>query len=161
MTKKCVYPGTFDPITNGHIDVIRQCVRLFDKVVVAVAANYSKNPMFSLEDRIQMAKIALAEFGEKVEVIGFDTLLVDFCKSQKIPTSVRGLRAVSDFEYELQMAYANDSLWSEFETIFIKSTLKNSFISSSIVRSIFSHGGDFSHMVPKGVNDFLKGKKCS
>ena len=127
--KSCIYPGTFDPITNGHLDVIKRASNVFDRVIVAVALNESKTPYFNYNQRIELAKIATKDLNS-VEIIGFDNLLVDFAKSLNINTVVRGLRAVSDFEYELQIGYANVSLWNEFETVYFMPSLKNAFISS-------------------------------
>ncbi|MSN96825.1 pantetheine-phosphate adenylyltransferase [Campylobacter sp. FMV-PI01] len=160
MRKACIYPGTFDPITNGHIDIIKRALRFFDKVVVAVAINYSKKPFFDIEKRLEMVKISTSNLGN-VEVKSFDNLLVDFCKNEKVATVIRGLRAVSDFEYELQMGYANASLWEEFETVYLMPTLQNAFISSSVVRSIAYYGGDVSHLVPKEILDYIKGVNAS
>ena len=152
---KCIYPGTFDPITNGHVDVIKRARRVFDKVVVAVAKSDSKNPAFSLKERIELAKIATMSI-EGVEVLGFDSLLVDFVQAQGTNVVVRGLRAVSDFEYELQIGYANARLMEAFETIYFMPSLQNAFISSSIVRSVLSHDGDISSLVPSSVNEMIK-----
>ena len=152
---KCIYPGTFDPITNGHIDVIKRARRVFDKVVVAVAKSDSKNPAFSLQERIELAKIATMSI-EGVEVLGFDNLLVDFVRAQGTNVVVRGLRAVSDFEYELQIGYANARLMEDFETIYFMPSLQNAFISSSIVRSVLSHDGDISSLVPSSVNEMIQ-----
>ncbi len=151
---KCIYPGTFDPITNGHIDVIRRASKVFSEVVVAVALNESKTPYFSYERRIELAKIATEEI-KGVSVLGFDNLLVDFTASQGSNIVIRGLRAVSDFEYELQIGYANAVLKEDFETIYFMPSLKNAFISSSIVRSILHHGGDISKLVPKSVYEAI------
>jgi len=151
---KCIYPGTFDPITNGHIDVIRRASKVFSEVVVAVALNESKTPYFSYERRIELAKIATEEI-KGVSVMGFDNLLVDFTASQGSNIVIRGLRAVSDFEYELQIGYANAVLKEDFETIYFMPSLKNAFISSSIVRSILHHGGDISKLVPKSVYEAI------
>lgn len=153
--KSCIYPGTFDPITNGHLDVIKRASNVFDKVIVAVALNESKTPYFNYNQRVELAKIATKDLSS-VEVVGFDNLLVDFAKSLNINTVVRGLRAVSDFEYELQIGYANASLWNEFETVYFMPSLKNAFISSSIVRSVLSHKGDISLLVPKDVYQKIK-----
>lgn len=147
--KKAIYPGTFDPITNGHLDVIKRALKIFDKLIIAVAKNDKKKPDYDLETRINLVKNATS--GLNVEVIGFDNLLVDFAKEQKIYTIVRGLRAVSDFEYELQMHYANAELNEEIDTIYLMPSLKNAFISSSIVRSIKAHGGDISKLVPSSI----------
>ena len=153
--KKALYPGTFDPITNGHIDIIKRAVNIFDEVIVGVAQSSAKNPMFSLEDRVAMTKLATQHI-KNVKVKSFDTLLVDFAKSLNIKFIIRGLRAVSDFEYELQMGYANSSLDPNIETIYLMPTLKNAFISSSIVRTILSHDGDISHLVSLDIIPFLK-----
>lgn len=156
---KCIYPGTFDPITNGHVDVIERALKVFDEVIVAIALNESKTPYFSLQNRIELAELALCNL-KGIKVVGFDNLLVDFAKEQGVNTIVRGLRAVSDFEYELQMGYANASQWSELETIYFMPNLKNAFISSSIVRSILKHGGDISKLVPQGILSNIKDKIC-
>lgn len=152
---KCIYPGTFDPITNGHVDVIERALKVFDEVIVAIALNESKTPYFSLEKRINLAQNALSNL-KGVRVVGFDNLLVDFAKEQGVNTIVRGLRAVSDFEYELQMGYANASQWNDLETIYFMPSLKNAFISSSIVRSILKHGGDISKLVPNSILRSIK-----
>lgn len=160
LKKSCIYSGTFDPITNGHLDVIIRAQQIFDKIIVAVAASENKKPYFSLDERIKMAKVATKDL-ENIEVLGFDNLLVDFAKQQKINYVIRGLRAVSDFEYELQMGYANSSLWDKFDTVYLMPSLKNAFISSSIVRAIFTHGGNADHLVPKDVYKLMQEyKKC-
>ncbi|ARJ56511.1 pantetheine-phosphate adenylyltransferase [Campylobacter cuniculorum] len=151
----CLYPGTFDPITNGHLDVIIRALKIFDKVVVAIAKSEHKSPYFSLEKRKELAILATKNL-ENVEIISFENLLVDLAKQLRINTVIRGLRAVSDFEYELQIGYANNALWKEFETVYLMPNLKNAFISSSIVRSIISHGGDVSNLVPHEILAFLK-----
>lgn len=155
MRRIAIYPGTFDPITNGHMDVIKRAKLLFDKVLVAVALSEDKRPMFDIETRVQMAKAATAHI-EGVEVESFDGLLVNFSQFKNIRVMIRGLRVVSDFEYELQMGYANTSLWKELETVYLMPSLENAFISSSIVRSIFKHGGNVTHLVPPSVQSFLR-----
>ncbi len=155
----CLYPGTFDPITNGHLDVIARALKIFDEVVVAVAKNEAKRPYFSLEKRKQLALMATEDIGN-VRVITFDFLLVDLAKQLKINTVIRGLRAVSDFEYELQLSYANSALWNEFETIFLMPHLQNAFISSSIVRSVNEHNGDLSSLVPACIIPYMKDREC-
>lgn len=157
MKKSCIYPGTFDPITNGHIDVIKRATKIFDKVIVGVAKSESKLPYFDIKKRVEMAKIATANL-KNVSVISFDNLLVDFAKSHDINIVIRGLRAVSDFEYELQIGYANATLWDEFETVYLMPSLKNAFISSSIVRSVLRHKGDVSKLVPSEILEILKEK---
>lgn len=155
----CLYPGSFDPITNGHLDVIKRALKIFDKVVVAIAQSEHKNPCFSLEKRKDLALLATQNL-KNVEIVTFTNLLVDLAKELEIKTVIRGLRAVSDFEYELQISYANNALWSEFETVYLMPNLKNAFISSSIVRSIAAHGGDVSSLVPKEILPFLKDSSC-
>ncbi|MCV3451016.1 pantetheine-phosphate adenylyltransferase [Campylobacter lari] len=155
----CIYPGTFDPITNGHLDVIVRASKMFEEVVVAIAKSESKKPMFSLEYREKMVKIATKDL-KNVKITTFDNLLVDLAKNLQINIIIRGLRAVSDFEYELQLGYANHMLWEDFETIYLMPNLKNSFISSSIVRSICMHNGDVSKLVPKEIIPLLKERDC-
>lgn len=153
--KACIYPGTFDPVTNGHVDVIKRAAKIFDKVIVAVAASESKQPYFSLARRVGMVKISTTDL-KNVEVVGFDNLLVDFAKNCGVNVIIRGLRAVSDFEYELQIGYANAVLWDELETVYLMPSLQNAFISSSIVRSVLSHNGDVSKLVPGEILETLK-----
>ncbi|EID4796039.1 pantetheine-phosphate adenylyltransferase [Campylobacter sp. IFREMER_LSEM_CL1846] len=159
MMASCVYPGTFDPITNGHLDVIIRASKMFEEVVVAIAKSESKKPMFGLEHREKMVKIATKDL-KNVKITTFDNLLVDLAKNLQINIIIRGLRAVSDFEYELQLGYANHMLWEDFETIYLMPNLKNSFISSSIVRSICAHNGDVSKLVPKEIIPLLKERDC-
>jgi len=149
-----IYPGTFDPITNGHLDIIKRACKMFDKIIVAVANNKAKKSMFDLDTRVKMVKLATNPLN-KIEVKPFNSLLVDFAKEQNSKIIIRGLRAVSDFEYELQMSYANQSLDSEIDTIYLMPTLNNAFISSSIVRNILSYNGDVSHLIPKEIKEFL------
>jgi len=155
LITKAVYPGTFDPITNGHLDIINRATRVFSHVIVAVAVSQEKRPWFSVEKRVVMAKAATEQF-PSVEVVAFDNLLVDFAKANDTKMIIRGLRAVSDFEYELQIGYANSSLWKELETMYLMPSLHNAFISSSIVRSILKYHGDVSHLVPPIIMPFLK-----
>jgi len=150
MTVSAMYPGTFDPITLGHEDLVRRAGRLFDKVVVAIAANPSKEPMFSLEERVSLAQTALAEF-DNVEVTGYDGLTVDFARQNDLQVIVRGLRAISDFEYEFQLANMNRHLNDEVETAFLTPTETYTYISSSLVREICKLGGDVSEFVSPEV----------
>jgi pantetheine-phosphate adenylyltransferase len=147
---KAIYPGTFDPVTNGHLDIIKRACKMFDKIIVAVADNKDKKTMFSLEKRVNLMKKATANL-PKIEVESFSSLLVDFAKKKECKIIIRGLRAVSDFEYELQMGYANKSLDSEIDTIYLMPNLENAFISSSVVRSILKYNGDVSHLIPKEI----------
>ncbi|MFQ6342146.1 pantetheine-phosphate adenylyltransferase [Campylobacter sp. VTCC 70190] len=155
----CLYPGTFDPITNGHLDVIKRALKIFDEVIVAIATSEHKKPFYDLEKRKELALLATRNLNS-VKIITFDNLLVDLAKQLKVSTIIRGLRAVSDFEYELQIGYANHTLWEDIETIYLMPNLKNAFISSSIVRSIVAHGGDVSSLVPKEILPLLKDKAC-
>jgi pantetheine-phosphate adenylyltransferase len=150
MYTKAIYPGTFDPVTNGHLDIIKRACKMFDKIIVAVADNKDKNTMFSLEKRVELMKKATENL-PKIEVESFNSLLVHFAKEKECKIIIRGLRAVSDFEYELQMGYANKSLDSEIDTIYLMPNLENAFISSSVVRSILKYKGDVSHLVPKEI----------
>ncbi len=146
MNKKAVYPGTFDPITRGHEDLVLRAASLFDHVVLAIADSPSKRPFFSLEERVQMAKDALAG-NPNIEIMGFSGLLMDFLRSQGARIILRGLRAVSDFEYEFQMAGMNRKLYPDVETIFLTPGEQYMFISATMVREIAALGGDVSHFV--------------
>lgn len=138
-TKAILYPGTFDPLTLGHADLIQRASKMFDRVVVAVAANPSKSPVFTHEERIELAKQALASL-PKVEVMGFNSLLIDFAQEQNIPLILRGLRAVSDFEYEFQLATMNRHIAPHIETVFLTPDEKYMFVSSSMIREIAFYG---------------------
>ena len=147
--RRCVCPGSFDPVTNGHLDVIERAAALFDEVVVAVLVNLSKQSMFSVDDRISMLTDVTGHL-PNVTVEGFQGLLVDFCRNREIPAVVKGLRAVTDFDYELQMAQMNHRL-SGLETMFVAANPDYSFLSSSLVREVAVHGGDVSGLVPDTV----------
>ena len=153
--RKAIYPGTFDPITNGHLDIIRRACHMFDEIIVAVAGSQAKKPMFSLEQRIEMVEAATKDF-PKIKVIGFESLLVDLSDKLDANIIVRGLRAVSDFEYELQMGYANASLKKELETVYLMPSLEHAFVSSSVVRSILNFDGKVEHLVPKEALKLIK-----
>ena len=151
MTVGAMYPGTFDPITLGHEDLVRRAVRLFDKVVVAIAANPEiKAPMFSVDERVALASAALADI-DNAEVTGYKGLTVDYAREHDLTVIIRGLRAVSDFEYEFQLANMNRHLTDEVETAFLTPTEKYMFISSSLVREVASLGGDVSEFVSPKV----------
>ena len=155
MSKKAIYSGTFDPITNGHIDIIKRALNVFDEVVIAVANSDAKKPMYSCEKRVELVQMAIENLNGVV-VKPFNTLLVDFAKKQGITNIIRGLRAVSDFEYELQMGYANSSLDKNIETMYFMPTLENAFISSSVVRELIKFDGNFELLVPKEILKELK-----
>ena len=155
--KSVIYPGTFDPITNGHIDLVERASYLFDKVYVAIASSTRKNPMFSLEERVEMTTTALTHL-ENVEVLGFDRLLVHLASELDAVAILRGLRAVSDFEYEFQLANMNRALSERLESIFLTPAEQFSYISSSLVKEIDSLGGDISPFVPPHVWKILSEK---
>jgi len=155
MSVIAVYPGTFDPVTNGHSDLVQRASRLFDRVIVAIAANPAKTPLFSLDNRVGMAKEVLAGI-ENVDVCGFSDLLVDFARKSNANVILRGLRAVSDFEFEMQLASMNRRLDNKIETVFMTPSEETSFISASLVKEIALHGGDVSDFVHKAVVDELK-----
>ncbi len=153
-----IYPGTFDPITLGHIDIIRRAANIFEKVVVTLAVNTSKKPLFNVEERLEMIHDAIDKF-ENVSVAHFDGLLVDFAREQKSLVIIRGLRAISDFEYEFQMALTNRRLCGDVETVFIMAEEHVSYFSSSLVREIAKLGGDISALVPEPVIRWFERKK--
>ena len=153
--RKVLYPGTFDPVTNGHIDLVERSLTIFDEVIVAIAANPKKEPLFPLDERIAMFREAISNF-QHVVIEGFDGLLVDYVKQKKAVGIIRGLRAVSDFEYEMQMALMNRRLDNTIETAFLMPNEEYSFITSTIVKEAASYGGDVSSLVPKVVVEKLR-----
>jgi len=155
--RTAIYPGSFDPLTNGHLDVLQRATKLFHRVIVAVAKNESKNPLFTSAERVALIKEGVTNF-PSVEVDSFDGLLVDYARKQKAQAIVRGLRAVSDFEFEFQMALMNRKLDENIETIFMMPKETYTFISSRIVKEIGRLGGDISSFVPAHVETALKKK---
>ena len=155
-TRIAVYPGSFDPVTNGHIDIIRRTLLCFDKVVVAVANNVRKAPLFTFEQRLVHLKSAIDD--PRVEVDAFDGLLVKYVRQRKAQVVVRGLRALADFEYEFQLAHMNRRLAPEVETLFMMTNEDDFFVSSSLVKEVAAFGGDVSRMVPTLVNQALREK---
>ena len=153
MASIAVYPGSFDPITNGHIDLLERALKIFDKVIIAIAVNPAKQPMFTPEERLEMIEHSLAQhpLKDRMKVDLFEGLLVDYVKSIPAKTIVRGLRAVSDFEYEFQMALMNRKLNSDIETAFIMTGLRWIYISSRIIKDAAMAGGDLSGLVPDNV----------
>ena len=151
--RRCVCPGSFDPVTLGHLDIVRRATTLFDEVVVAVGVNASKNRLFTAEERLDMLRRACADL-PTVRVEGFTGLLTDFCQQQDARAIVKGLRAVSDFDYELQMAQMNASL-ADVETVFVPTSPEYSFLASSLVKEVAAFGGDVSGLVPGFVHDLL------
>ena len=152
-----IYPGSFDPVTNGHLDIIDRCSRKFDKVIVSILNNTSKKTLFSVEERTELLKKVLKDY-KNVEVDTFSGLLIDYAKEKGVTTMIRGLRAVSDFEYEMQMSLVNRKLYNEIETLFMVSSSEYAFLSSSIVKEIAMFDGDVSCLVPKVVQKALKEK---
>ena len=158
MTKKiAVYPGSFDPITFGHLDIINRALKIFDEVIIAVARNERKSPMFSIEERVKLIQSVLKD-NERVKVDTFDGLLVDYVRSRKAQAIVRGLRAISDFEYELQMAQINRGISRDVETVFLMTSVFYSFLSSSIVKEVHSLNGPIDGLVPPLVKKALDAK---
>lgn len=152
--KIALYPGTFDPVTNGHFDIIERALRLFDEVIVAVAISQDKKPMFTLDERIYMTKEAVKGL-KNVKVLGFDNLTVEFAKTHNATVLIRGLRAVSDFEYELQLGYLNNSLDDTIETVYLMPKLQHAFISSSIVRNLLKFNAKTEHLLPDEVQKII------
>ena len=155
--RTAVYPGSFDPITNGHLDIIKRASRVYDKVVVGVLSNKSKTPLFTAEERVDMIKRVTHEL-DNVEVDTFEGLLVDFAKSKNATVIVKGLRTVADFEYEFQMALLNKALNPEYETMFMMTDTKYSYISSSMVKELAGFHGDLTGFVPCDIIETIKKK---
>ena len=156
--RRAIYPGSFDPATYGHIDMIERSAKIVDELVVAVLRNSAKNPLFSVEERVSMLKEMTASL-PNVTVDSFDGLLVDYMKEHGVSLIVRGLRAVTDFEYELQIAQTNHVENPDVETIFLTTNLQYSYLSSSIVREFAAYGGDISKFVPEAVYNYLTNKE--
>ena len=150
-----IYPGSFDPITNGHLDIIQRGCNIFDKVIVAVLINIDKKGLFTIGERVELIKKATAHL-ENVEVVSFNGLLVDLAKEYNARVILKGLRAVSDFEYELQMALMNSKLDPDIETLFMMTSIEYSYLSSSSVKQVGKFGGDISEQVPKEIIDMVK-----
>ena len=155
--KIAVYPGSFDPVTHGHMDIIRRSASVFDKLIVGVLRNKSKNPSFTVQERVKMIQEVTSDI-ENVEVVDFDGLLIDFVHKVGAKAIVRGLRAVTDFEYELQMSLTNKVIAPDVETVFLTTNLQYSYLSSSIVKEIASYNGDISHFVDKRVEKAIQDK---
>ena len=154
MQKRAIYPGTFDPVTNGHINIITRAAGMFDRVIMAIAASPSKKPLFSLDERVALAQEATAHL-ENVEVIGFSDLMASFARDQQATILIRGLRAVADFEYETQLAHMNRHLMPELESVFLMPAKEWSFISSSLVKEVARHQGDVTDFLPPNVHQAL------
>lgn len=157
MSTKAIYPGTFDPMTNGHLDIVSRAALMFDSIVLAVAASPSKKPLFPLEERVALATEVVAHL-PNVAVVGFSDLMANFAKAQQANVLVRGLRAVSDFEYELQLAHMNRHLLPTLESVFLMPSEQYSFISSSLMKEVARHGGEVQAFLPAPVYQALKAK---
>lgn len=157
MQRRAIYPGTFDPITNGHLDIVSRAAGMFESVIIAIAASPHKNTLFTLDERVALAREATAHISN-VEVTGFSDLMANFARKQQANVLVRGLRAVADFEYEMQLAHMNRHLMPELESVFLMPTKEWSFISSSLVKEVARHHGDVSHFLPEHVRTALLAK---
>jgi pantetheine-phosphate adenylyltransferase len=155
--KLAIYPGTFDPITNGHVDILQRALEIFDRVIVAIAINPSKNTIFTKEERLEMIREVVKNF-KHIEVDSFDTLLMDYAREKGAISVIRGLRAVSDFEYEFQMALMNRNLYPEASTVFLMPHENYSFLNSTLVREVARFNGDISHFVSPFVKQKLDEK---
>jgi pantetheine-phosphate adenylyltransferase len=150
-----IFPGTFDPITRGHADIVRRSLTIFDEVIVAVLSNLDKKNLFSLEERLELIRAEFADCADRVKVESFSGLLVDFVKKNGVKVVIRGLRAISDYDYEAQLALVNKSLYEDLETLFLTAREENTYVSSSLVRQIASFGGNVDKLVTKTVRDAL------
>lgn len=157
MSTKAIYPGTFDPVTLGHLDIVTRATQMFDHLIVAVAASPGKKPMFSLDERVALAQQVTAHL-PNVSVIGFSDLMANFARTQQANVLIRGLRAVSDFEYELQLAHMNRHLLPTLESVFLMPSEGFSFVSSSLVKEVARHGGDVTAFLPAPVHQALQAK---
>lgn len=154
MSTKAIYPGTFDPMTLGHLDIVTRAARMFDRLVVAIAASPGKKPLFTLDERVDLARQATAHL-TNVEVVGFNELMADFARAQQANVLVRGVRAVADFEYESQLAQMNRHLLPALETVFLLPSQGFSFVSSSLVKEVARHGGDVQAFLPAVIHQAL------
>ena len=147
---KAIYPGSFDPVTNGHLDIIKRSAKIVDQLIVGVLNNNAKNPLFSVEERVKMLKEVTKDI-DNVVIVPFDGLLIDFARQQEAKLVIRGLRAITDFEYELQMSQTNHKLGPDVETMFLTTSIEYSYLSSTTVKEIAAFGGDVSQFVPEAV----------
>ena len=158
IMKRAIYPGTFDPLTNGHLDIIERSCKIFDELVVAIGDNLDKNPLFSVSERATMIKKATSHLSN-ITLVKFNSLLVDLSDELDANIIIRGIRSSSDFEYESQMTYANNSLKKDLETIYLMPSLEYSFVSSSLVRTLLKFDGKIEHLVPKDILKDIEKKR--
>lgn len=149
-----VYPGSFDPVTNGHLDIINRASKICDKLIVLVSVNTSKTPTFTIEERLELLKLSVGK-RENIEITSFSGLLVDFMRKVNAKTIIKGLRAVSDFEYEMQMALLNHHMDKEIDTLFMMTSIQNSFLSSSAIKAVAVNGGKINDFVPEQIADII------
>ena len=152
-----VYPGSFDPVTNGHLDIINRASKICDKLIVLVSVNTSKTPAFTIEERLDLLNLSLGK-RDNIEITSFSGLLVDFMKKVNAKTIIKGLRAISDFEYEMQMALLNHHMDSEIDTLFMMTSIQNSFLSSSAIKAVAINGGKINDFVPEQIADIISRK---
>lgn len=157
--RKAICPGSFDPVTRGHVDIIKRASKMFDCVIVAVMVNPSKTPSFTIEERVRFLKLATSELNN-IEIVSFDGLLAEYAKEKEAVAIVKGLRAMSDFEYEFQMALANKKLNENLETVFFTTSAENMYLSSSMIKQISRFGGDISSFVPECIHKEIKDRLC-
>lgn len=157
--RTAIFPGTFDPITRGHSDLVRRALNIFDTVIVGVLSNVEKKTLFSLEERLELIKAEFADLPDRVQVESFSGLLVDFAKTKGVKVVIRGLRAISDYDYEAQLALVNKSLYEDLETLFMTAREENTYVSSSLVRQIAAFGGKVDKLVTNSVKEALLRKK--
>lgn len=155
--KTFVYPGSFDPVTNGHLDIINRAAKICDKLIVVISVNMGKNPAFTMEERIELLNLAVGK-RDNVEITSFSGLLVDFMRKIGAKTIIKGLRAVSDFEYEMQMALLNHNMDRDIDTLFMMTSIQNSFLSSSVIRELAKYGGKIDDFVPVQIADIISRK---
>lgn len=160
MEKTAIYPGSFDPITKGHLDILKTGAEIFDKIIIAVAKNSEKKGFLTIDERVKLIKESVKDI-ENVEVDSFDGLTIEYAKKMGAKVLIRGLRAVSDFEYELQLSQANSALSSEIKTVFLTTKPKYNFISSSTIKEIYLNNGDISKFVPDAVFEYLEKRNLS
>jgi pantetheine-phosphate adenylyltransferase len=156
--KLAIYPGSFDPVTKGHLDILKNAAGIFDKVIIAVAHNGEKHGFLSVEERVKLIKESIKDI-PNTEVDAFEGLTIEYAKKHNAGILIRGLRAVSDFEYEMQLSQANSALCEDIKTVFLTTKPEYNFISSSTIKEILNNGGDISKFVPKAVNDYLTRRK--